>query len=213
MSDDNNNETNTPLTTAPVVDTELEVLKSRAILLNIKFHPKIKAEALSKKIDESLRDDGKSKEATIVEEQINVRALGTGRKQYLTPDEFKKKTRITSRRSAGKLIRVRITCMNPTKKDWEGEILSVGSAKLGTFKKFIPFNNDEPYHIPQIIYDALKERKCSSFYTVKGSKGGTVRKSRLITEFGIEVLPPLTSTEIKELIQRQALAGSIKEDF
>ena len=102
-------------------------------------------------------------------------------------------------------MRCRIQCMNPAKKDWPGEIFSVGSAKLGTFKKFVPFNNPEPYHIPQIIYDMLVEKKCTVFYTERDDRGNKIRKGRLINEFAIEVLPPLTRDELSDLARQQAL--------
>jgi hypothetical protein len=100
--------------------------------------------------------------------------------------------------------------MNPAKKEWEGEIISVGSARIGTYKKYVPFNTgSEGWHIPKIMYDFLKERKCSVFQTILDNKGNKVRRSRLVPEFSIEVLPPLTREELKELARTQAMSGSI----
>ena len=112
-----------------------------------------------------------------------------------------------SRKTLSSLKRCTVMCMNPMKKEWAGEILSVGSAKWGTFKKYIPFNG-EPYHIPKIIYDMMKERKCTIFYTVKqkDGRGGDIRKGKLIPEFNIVDLPPLTSAELKQLADKQLLA-------
>jgi len=107
-----------------------------------------------------------------------------------------------------RLRRVRLQNMNPAKKDWPGEWISVGSAKLGTFKKYIPFNG-EPYHIPQIIYDMLKERQCTVFYNAKNPQGGPdIRKGKLMKEYAVEDLPPLTREELDDLAARQALAGN-----
>ena len=95
--------------------------------------------------------------------------------------------------------------MNPSKKEWPGEIVSVGSAKLGTFKKYIPFNSAEPYHIPKIIYDMLMDKKCTIFSSVTDERGNTVRKGRLVNEYAIEILEPLTKEELSELARTQAL--------
>jgi hypothetical protein len=95
--------------------------------------------------------------------------------------------------------------MNPAKKEWDGEIISVGSAKIGTFKKFVKFNTEEGWHIPNIIYEYIKERKCSIFFTEKNHIGQKVRKAKLVNEFNLEVLPPLTKDELKSLAQRQAM--------
>jgi hypothetical protein len=97
--------------------------------------------------------------------------------------------------------------MNPMKKEWPGEMFSAGSAKLGTFKKYVPFDGN-PYHIPQIIYDMIQERKCSTFYTERDERGREKRVSRLIKEFAIEDLAPLTSQELEDLAKVQALRGT-----
>lgn len=109
------------------------------------------------------------------------------------------------RRKCAALVRCRIQNMNPVKKEWTGEFFSVGSAKLGTFKKMIPYNSSEPYHIPKIMYDMLVEKKCTVFHTDKDDRGNSVRKGRLVNEFAIEVLPPLTPAELEELGRTQAL--------
>lgn len=122
--------------------------------------------------------------------------------------------RVRQKREALKLIRVRITCMNPAKKEWEGEIFTVGNATIGTVKKFIPFNAEEGWHIPSIMLEMLRERKCQIFVTKKtaGPKAGavSVREGKLIREFAIEVLPPLTDAEMADLAQRQAMSGAIQ---
>lgn len=127
-------------------------------------------------------------------------------KYYLTREEFHQKEVRDNKLKANRLVRCRITCMNPAKKNWTGEIVSVGSAKLGTFKKFIPYNNEEPYHVPWIIFNHLKERQCRIGTTVKLPNGREVNRYKLINEFAIEVLPPLTPGELKDLKQRQAMA-------
>ena len=117
--------------------------------------------------------------------------------------------RAALQKSASELMRIRVTCMNPAKKEWEGEIFTVGNAVVGTFKKYVPFNADEGWHVPRIIYEQLKDRECQVFTTVRDSRGNSTRKGKLIKEFAIEVLPNLTEEEIKELAQRQAMAKSV----
>lgn len=109
------------------------------------------------------------------------------------------------RKQCAKLIRCRIQNMNPLKREWPGEIISVGSARLGTWKKFVPFNSSDPYHLPQIIFDMLIDKKCTVFHTEKDERGNSVRKGRLVNEYAIEVLDPLTPDELNELARTQAL--------
>lgn len=115
--------------------------------------------------------------------------------------------RAISKRTVGRLKRVRLQNMNPSKKEWPGELISVGSAKLGTFKKYIPFDG-KPYHIPEIIYNVLKEKQCTVFSTVKDDRGTDRRQGRLVNEYAIEDLTPLTPEELADLARRQALAGA-----
>jgi len=135
--------------------------------------------------------------------------LRPGEKLYMTEEEWKKEQAKANKLNAGRLVRVRITCMNPNKKNWTGEIVSVGSAKIGTFKKFIPFGNDQPYHIPYIIYQELKNRKCMLRSIRQGERGKQFIDVKEINEFAIEVLPPLTAKELDNLRHQQAMARGV----
>ena len=173
-------------TDLPVVD-ELTALKERAELMGVKFHPSISLEKLREKVNAAISDVQKDPEA----------------------EAPKKNSRLEAQRKASELVRIRVTCMNPAKKEWEGEIFTVGNSTVGTFKKYVPFNADEGWHVPWIIYEQLKERECQVFVTKRDERGNTTRTGKLIKEFAIEVLPNLTEEELKDLAQRQAMAKSV----
>ena len=88
---------------AQLAAAELENLKVRAEKLGVKFHPTISAEKLREKI-KAHQADGKGEVAPKAEDTAENPEL--------------KKLRL--KREALKLVRVRITCMNPAKKEWEG---------------------------------------------------------------------------------------------
>ena len=96
--------------------------------------------------------------------------------------------------------------MNPAKKEWEGEIFTVSNNAVGTVKRYVPFNTEDGWHVEHILLEQLRERQCQIFVTEKDSRGNKVRKGKLIREFAIEVLDPLTKEELAELAQRQAMA-------
>ena len=96
--------------------------------------------------------------------------------------------------------------MNPAKKEWEGEIITVANNAVGTVKRYVPFNTEDGWHVEHILLEQLRERQCQIFVTEKDSRGNKVRKGKLIREFAIEVLDPLTEEELAELAQRQAMA-------
>ena len=175
--------------------TELENLKSRAEKLGVKFHPSISAEKLREKI-KAAQSEGEGG----VGEQPEVKSA-TG-----TNEESPAAKKLRMKREALKLVRVRITCMNPAKKEWEGEIITVANNAVGTVKRYVPFNTEDPWHVEHILLEQLRERQCQIFVTEKDSRGNKVRKGKLIREFAIEVLDPLTEEELRELAQRQAMA-------
>jgi len=196
---------------------EERILKDQARKLGISFHPRMGAERLKKLINEHMQaklEAPTGDYSTTLGETVETPSGGsesatgpTGDKLYMTEDEYQKKSFGEFKRNAGRLVRVRVTCMNPAKKNWTGEIISVGSNKLGTYKKFIPFNLEEPYHVPWIIYEELKNRECRVVTTVKLPNGQEVNRYKLVKEFAVELLPPLTKEELHELKQRQAMAN------
>lgn len=167
--------------------SELEALKARADMLGVKYHPSIKVEKLREKVNAAVEGEPEDEEAPVIKKP-NVAEL---------------------QRKANELVRVRISCMNPAKKEWEGEIFTVGNASVGTLKKYIPFNTDEGWHVPRMILEQIKARECQVFVTKRDSRGNNVRSGKLIKEFAVEELPPLTEAELKDLAQRQAMAKSI----
>ena len=178
-----------------IVQDELDALKARANLLGVKFHPSISLEKLREKVNAAVTSEGEVEEASNSPSETKEETVGEKRKRL--------------KAEALKLVRIRLTCLNPAKKEWEGEIITVGNSLIGSVKKFVPFNADDGWHVPHVIYQQLKERQCQVFYTATDARGNKVRKGKLIKEFAIEVLPPLTKEELEELARRQAMAKAI----
>lgn len=182
---------------------EFKALKDRANLMGISFSPNISANTLAKRIDNALSSQGLESEESTPEREHKV--------DTISHEQFTKETQNKRFKDASKLVRIRLTCMNPEKGKWPGEIFSVGSAKLGTFKRFVPFNAEEGWHIPRVMLEMIKDRKYSSFYTVKDSKGREITRSKLVPEFSVEILPPLTAEERKDISIKKAMAEGKSE--
>ena len=209
MNDENRNEEVSVAVETPT--SQLDTLKARADMMGLKYHPNIGLDKLRMKVENKLEGKAVTEEPKTTKTQLLKTTIATEKKTYISHEEFLTQQSKTIRKNINRLVRVRVSCMNPNKSAWEGEIISVGSAKIGTFKKFVPFNTEDGWHIPNIIYEAMKERKYSHFVTVKGPRGEKIRKGKLVNEFNIEVLPPLTPAEIKDLAQKQAMSGSIDQ--
>lgn len=198
------------------ITPELERVRAEADRLGVSYHHRAGVEKIKGLINahivEQQANQGMPAAAAALEATEETQRVPSSKERLLkeeikplTAEEFRQNEFQNRKRKAGQLIRVRVQCMNPNKKDWAGEIISVGSAKLGTFKKYVPFNN-EPYHIPKIIYDVMKEKKCSVFTTKTDHRGNKTRVSRLVPEYAIEVLPPLSKAELQDLAIAQARA-------
>lgn len=183
--------------------SELEVLKQRATLMNIKFSNNISVEKLREKIEAA-----QVKDEPVVEAAA-VNPLGANQESGVKKMTLGQKIRAEQTR----LIRVRIQNLDPKKKDLPGEIITVANEYMGTVRKFVPFGEvtDNGYHIPYCIYEFLKERKFINITTRKGKNGLPDIRATEAREFSIEVLPPLTEAELAQLAQAQIAAGSLND--
>lgn len=215
---------------AALVQDELASLKQRADLMGLKYHPSISAAKLAEKIsahlqgdtqaeqaaDADLSADGQSTITTAADPSVPaavasgaIKAIenkDTGETTYAlneTPNQKRQRLRM----QANELVRIRVACMNPTKKDWAGEIFTTGNSAVGTLRKFVPFNSEEGWYVPRMILQVMQERQCQIFVNGKSKNGIKIREPKLIKEFAIEILPDLTESEIKELARRQAMAN------
>jgi hypothetical protein len=190
MSDlDNDNEL--------VVPDELTSLKNRADVLGIKYHPSISLDKLKEKVNASITSSETKAEPEVQEPAVETIEQRRSRK----------------RKEANKLVRIRVTCMNPAKKEWEGELFTAGNSLVGSFTKMVPFNNDEGWYVPQIILNQIQQRMCQIFTSTKDERGNTIRKGKQIKEFSVEILPDLTQEELRDLAQRQAMANGTASSY
>jgi len=169
------------------MNEELNLLKERADRMGISYHPSIGVTSLKGKIAEHM---GEEEEKAVI--------VKPGKRKETIPERNQR-----LRKEANVLVRIRLTNMNPAKKAWPGEIVSVSNSAIGCIKKFIPFNADA-YHIPQVLLSVLQEKMFQTFYTVTVA-GQKVKRSKLTKEFAIEILPFLTQDEMKELARKQAM--------
>ena len=173
---------------------ELTLLKERATLIGIPYHPSIGLDKLREKVTAALKEPAEVEAAVQVVQEVQ---------------ESEAQVHARYRKEASALIRVRLTCMNPSKQSWEGEFFTVSNSVIGTIEKFVPFHAEEGWHIPQALLNMIQERHYQAPYTERGPKGQEMRRSKLVKEFSIEILPNLTAGEVKDLANQQAIANRI----
>lgn len=177
-----------------VTQDEREALKARATQMGIEFPANVKTEKLKQLIQDKLAEGDVPKEANTKSEKTQV--LST---------EGEKLTAMIQEQT--KLVRIRLTCMNPMKTSWNGEIFTV-SNRYVNIKRFVPFNAPDGWHVEAMLLKMIKERKCQVFYTERVN-GAKVRKNKEINEFSVEVLPALTEEELAELAAKQSAGKNI----
>lgn len=187
--------------------TRKQLLMQKARIMGITFSNNISEEALAAKIDEKL--EGK-KPAVVASNDAGLNPLaGDTAGRELTA---KLTLRQRLMRDQMKMVRVRITNMDPKKKDLHGEIMTVANEYLGTVRKFIPFGEatEDGYHVPQCLLTMMQERKFLQIRTIKDKRTGATRpETSWAREFAIEVLPPLSQGELKQLATAQIAAGTV----
>lgn len=201
-----------PAPVAPVVKTpepepeeevqkpdELSMLKQRARLMGVNFSNNIGIEALRQKLQDKL--EGKPEVAPELpsdEEVLEQAAL------YEPKAEKPMSLREKLLKENMRLIRLRITNLDPKKKDLPGEIITVANKFIGTVRKYVPFGEvtDNGYHVPFVIYKMLRKRE---FLNIRVSKRGGKEhvETNMAREFALEVLPPLTPAELAQLATTQ----------
>lgn len=173
---------------------EREALEARARILNITFHPNLSTDKLR--------------------ERVNAAMTGAVQPEVDRPEKGESDVARRSRlkKKASRLIRVRIHCNDPAKKDWPGEYITVGNNAVGTYRKYVPYNQDEPFHLPEIIVNALREKRVQVFATKKSKHGIPVRESKSIAAYAIEIVTPLSEEELTQLANSQMARNALSDN-
>lgn len=203
---------------------ELSLLKDRARMMGITFSNNIGLEALRERINAKLSEEAQANE----EDDDNVEEGDVEDAELEEPQDEApaKKPARSGKKTIGelraemmedqlKLVRIRVTNMDPKKKDLHGEIFTTGNEVIGTVRKFVPFGEatENGYHVPYIIYKMMEERRFQHIRTTRDRQTGRIRvETSDQKEFAIEVLPPLTEAELEDLKKAQMAAGSIESE-
>lgn len=187
---------------------QLALLKQRATVMGISYSNNISLETLKKRIQEKM--DGIEVVKPELEKPVQVVNPLTSQKPKARTPSLRQHMHDTQM----KLVRLRITNLDPKKKDLHGEIVTVANEYLGTVKKFVPYGEvtDGGFHVPYCIYRELDSRKFLNIRTVRNRKEGTTKvESNWAKEFALDILPQLTREELNRLAAAQAAAGSTSD--
>lgn len=197
--------------------SELDMLKQRATMMGIVFSNNIGLETLKKKIDEKMNETPETEAATAPAPLVDpaVKAAEVAEPTAVAEAPVKVLSlRQHLMQEATKLIRIRISCMDPKKQDLPGEFFTVSNEYIGTVRKYVPFGEvtDGGFHVPACILEMLQTREFLSIRTTTHPVTKAIStKTRYIKEFAIEILPPLTVAELKQLAADQSASGRLED--
>ena len=187
---------------------ELTLLKERAKVMGIPFSNNISLETLRKRVADKMEGKDEAPEVNALTGDPEIaQALAT---KPLDPKANAVALRKLMHAKQMRQVRVRVTNMDPKKKDLPGEIWTVANEYLGTVRKFVPYGEqtDDGFHIPYCLYRLLDSKRFLHIRDVKDRTTGIVRQDKVwAKEFSLDVLPMLTQGELDRLAAAQAAAG------
>lgn len=187
---------------------ELTLLKERAKVMGIPFSNNISLETLRKRVADKMEGKDEAPEVNALTGDPEIaQALAT---KPLDPKANAVALRKLMHATQMRQVRVRVTNMDPKKKDLPGEIWTVANEYLGTVRKFVPYGEqtDDGFHIPYCLYRLLDSKRFLHIRDVKDRTTGIVRQDKVwAKEFSLDVLPTLTQGELDRLAAAQAAAG------
>jgi len=116
------------------------------------------------------------------------------------------------RAQALRLVRVKIQNLDPGDSVLSGAIISLQNKYTGKVAKYIPYGEESEngYHIPWMIYEHLKQWKFPLRKEQKGGQFGVkTYKTVMVNKFSMDILPPLSLDELKELANHQRASQSL----
>ena len=114
---------------------------------------------------------------------------------------------LSPQQSAMKLVRVVVTPNDPLMTAYPGLIFTVGASGINKgqmVKKFVPFNNEEGWHVPNIILQQIEHAEMQKFKTVTMPNGEKQLEPYITKKFNVRILDPLTPAEMDRLTASQA---------
>ncbi len=202
-----------------IVDDQIEVEKT-----DIDAVPDVGA-LINDPVAKALASQIAAKEAEVDKDE-DVHVAAPKANQYSTADMLEMDAaqvkdadlrRKVIRAQAMRMIRCRISNVDPNDNAIPATIVTCYSKYTGKVSKAIPHDDDfyeNGYHIPKIIYDELLSRTFNARKEVKnrGQAGAVgIKKMKTVKQrkFVIEVLEPLTAAELKALASSQQARGAL----
>ena len=177
---------------------DIEDVKAELTGRGIKMHHKTNAIKLRK----TLQDDVDKNDTKV---PVEVKS------SPVKPAKVKKKPEMTLEEKCLHLKRIIVTPNDPEMSGHSGLVFTVISSTVNNgkaIKKYVPFNNEEGWHVPNIIVNQIANAEMQKFKSVKTHNGETVLQPYQAKKYNVQVLPDLSQKEIDKLAASQTARGN-----
>jgi len=181
-----------------IENMDIEDVKAELTGRGIKMHHKTNAIKLRK----TLQDDVDKNDAEV---PVEVKP------SLVKTAKAKKKPEMTLEEKCLHLKRIVVVPNDPEMSGHSGLVFTVLVSSVNNgkaIKKYVPFNNEEGWHVPNIICNQIANAEMQKFKSVKAPNGDTVLQPYQAKKYNVQVLPDLTQKEIDKLAASQAARGN-----
>ena len=180
-----------------IENMDIEDVKAELTGRGIKMHHKTNAIKLRK----TLQDDVDKNDTKV---PVEVKS------SPVKPAKVKKKPEMTLEEKCLHLKRIIVIPNDPEMSGHSGQIFTVIVSAVNNgkaIKKYVPFNNEEGWHVPNIIVNQIANAEMQKFKSVKTHNGETVLQPYQAKKYNVQVLPDLSQKEIDKLATSQSARG------
>lgn len=181
-----------------IENMDIEDVKAELTGRGIKMHHKTNAIKLRK----TLQDDVDKNDTKV---PVEVKS------SPVKPAKVKKKPEMTLEEKCLHLKRIIVTPNDPEMSGHAGLVFTVLVSSVNNgkaIKKYVPFNNEEGWHVPNIIYNQIANAEMQKFKSVKTTNGDTILQPYQSKKYNVQVLPDLTQKEVDKLAASQTARGN-----
>ncbi len=139
-----------------------------------------------------------------VEEELKVESKPAVKGRVMTRSERHSMIRKQQKR----LVRIVLRSNDEAEKEWKGKTFKFSNI-LHTITRFIPFDNEEGWHVEQGLLNSIRGETCTRFVEETTRKGRKIKVAKNVKKYTIEMLDPLVQEDIEGLKADQSARGAI----
>lgn len=184
-----------------IENMDIEDVKAELTGRGIKMHHKTNAIKLRKTLQDDV--DKNDTKVPVEVESSPVQPAKAEKKSV-------KKPTMTLEEKCMHLKRIIVTPNDPELSGHSGLVFTVMVSAVNNgkaIKKYVPFNNEEGWHVPNVIVNQIANAEMQKFRSAKAPNGDTVLQPYQAKKYNVQVLPDLTQKEIDKLAASQAARG------